>query len=71
MPKTNAEQCKLYYQSNKEILKKDNIILTQCLEHEIRLKLFGIKNKIKISNSTLQNWVQCRGALTTATYEKS
>lgn len=57
--------------AHKNIAKQDNIIITQCLEHEIRLKLFGIINNINISNSTMKNWVHSRGALTTAALEKS
>jgi hypothetical protein len=52
--------------AHKNISKQDNIIIAQCLEQEIRLKLFGIKYNIDINNSTLKNWVQSRGALTTA-----
>jgi hypothetical protein len=57
--------------AHKNIAKHDNIIYIQCIEHEIRLKLFGKENNIKIGDSTLKTWVQSGGDLTTAVGEKS
>jgi hypothetical protein len=46
--------------------KQESLILEQCLEQELRLRLFGKKNNIKIGNSTIRNWVRGGGVLTTA-----
>lgn len=46
--------------------RQESLILEQCLEQELRLKIFGKKNNIKIGNSTIRNWVRRGGVLTTA-----
>lgn len=57
--------------AHKNISKNDNIIIMQCIEHEIRLKQFGKIYNIKLGNFTMKAWVHSRGVLTTAANGKS
>lgn len=55
--------------ARKNISKGNKVLLMQCIEHEMRLKLFAKKHKMEINN-TLFNWVNNSGVLSTAVMQK-
>jgi predicted RNA-binding protein YlxR (DUF448 family) len=57
--------------AHKNISKQDTLLHHQCMEQEIRLKLFEKHYGIEISDSTVQIWMQRRGVSSTAADEKS